>query len=371
MMKKVKIKKNFKKIKNIIPNFKKKQLPKSITFILFRILLVIPIAFLLYSKQYAMGLGLFMLASVIGYLDMYFRRYKDYGFQIISILDPFADKILILATSFMLWKHNLLPMYAFIVFWIKDVLMIIGGLVVLKKNKRTMFKKNMLDKITTFFQSLALLLIMASELIVGTTDVIILEIAVVLTAISGIYSIFKSGIKFEKKKTDLEHIKLSSMIKLPDYITLMNVAAGLFSVIFTINGQYSMAMIMLLVAVVADYFDGKVARAIKREGDFGKELDSLADTVSFGVAPTIFAFTIVPSTPLSTIAFTIFLFCGILRLARFNVTEFSGTYEGMPITTNGLLIPVIHFAGVPLMYYPYIYLVLGILMVSSISLKKI
>ena len=206
---------------------------------------------------------------------------------------------------------------------------------------------------------------------IGQTDDIIIMLSVALTVISGVYSIFKTEIRFLKRKSDLEKIRLSSLIKLPDYITLLNVAAGLFSIVFTIEGIYDIAMGMLLVAVVADYFDGKVARALKREGDFGKELDSLADTISFGVAPAIFAYTVVPTNTLATLAFMVFLFCGVIRLARFNVTEFAGSYEGMPITTNGILIPIIYFTGVPFDYYPYIYLILGILMVSSFKLKKL
>ena len=61
----------------------------------------------------------------------------------------------------------------------------------------------------------------------------------------------------------------------------------------------------------------------------------------------------------------------MLRLARYNIMEFKGAYYGMPITLNGIIIPALFFAGLPIKFYPYVYLVLGILMVSSLKIKKL
>ena len=116
-----------------------------------------------------------------------------------------------------------------------------------------------------------------------------------------------------------------------------------------------------------------------QQNTFGKELDSLADTVSFGVAPAIFGFSLMQSSSnlhqlritFGIIAFTIFLFCGILRLARYNIMDMKGTFQGMPITLNGIIIPLAYFLNVPIKFYPYIYISLGILMVSSIRIKKV
>lgn len=123
-------------------------------------------------------------------------------------------------------------------------------------------------------------------------------------------------------------------------------------------------------AVVADYADGKIAKKLHQENTFGKELDSLADTISFGVAPAIFGFSLI-QTPLAIVAFTIFLFCGVLRLAKYNIMGTHDSYEGMPITLNGIIIPLIYIAKVPFDYYPYIYILLGILMVSSLRIRKL
>jgi len=96
----------------------------------------------------------------------------------------------------------------------------------------------------------------------------------------------------------------------------------------------------------------------------------LADTISFGVAPAVFGFSLM-QTPLAIVAFTIFIFCGILRLAKYNIIDLKKEYEGMPITLNGLLIPLIYFLRVPFDFYPYIYLILGVLMISSLRIKKL
>ena len=75
---------------------------------------------------------------------------------------------------------------------------------------------------------------------------------------------------------------------------------------------------LLVLAVVADFFDGKVARLLKQQNSFGKELDSLADTISFGVAPTIIGFSLI-QTHIAIVAITIFLFCGMVSLSLFGV----------------------------------------------------
>jgi len=127
---------------------------------------------------------------------------------------------------------------------------------------------------------------------------------------------------------------------------------------------------LLFLAVVADFVDGKVAVKLKQQNTFGRELDSLADTISFGVAPAIFGFTLI-QTPLAFAAIAIFLFCGVLRLARYNIMHVKESFEGMPITLNGIIVPTVYLFHVPVNFYPYIYIILGVLMVSSFSFKKI
>jgi phosphatidylglycerophosphate synthase len=253
-----KIKDNFENIKTNIENIRHIKIPKSITLILLRIILVIPIYLLIQSSRLYVAVGFFIGTILIGYFDLYFQKKKHIGLQLISILDPFADKLLIIFASFALWQLNKLSLLVFSIYAAKDIIMIIGGIVLLKKNKKTIFKRNNLDKWTVFFQSIALTLIM-----IGARDLYIIWISLGLTVVSGIYSIFRSGVIKSKKKVDLERFSLGALIKVPDYITFANVMSGLFSIVLAINGSYNLAMLMLIIAVIADYFDGKVANAIE------------------------------------------------------------------------------------------------------------
>ena len=191
-----------------------------------------------------------------------------------------------------------------------------------------------------------------------------------MTIASGIEALFKSEFRLVRKKTYLDEFKITRLIKFADVFTLTNVIFGIISILFAVKGWFRTASIMLVLAVFSDYLDGKIAKIMQQQNEFGKELDSLADTVSFGVAPAIFGFALI-QTPLAIISFTVFLFCGILRLARYNIMDLKGSFQGMPITMNGVIIPLIYFLKMPIQYYPYVYLVLGILMVSSIRIKKL
>ena len=162
------------------------------------------------------------------------------------------------------------------------------------------------------------------------------------------------------------------MITVADVITLGNGIAGLASILFAISGKFEIAASLMLLAVVLDFLDGKVARMLKQQHEFGKELDSLADTISFGVAPAIFGYGLI-QTKVAMVAFIIFVFCGVLRLARYNILADAGVngFIGMPITVNGIIVPLAFFLGMGVQYYPYLYLLLSFLMVSTIRVGKL
>jgi CDP-diacylglycerol--serine O-phosphatidyltransferase len=128
--------------------------------------------------------------------------------------------------------------------------------------------------------------------------------------------------------------KLKKIALLPNVVTAFGLSCGLF-VIFKMNmigvGEVNAQILtavtgILLLAAFADLLDGAIARAMKAESDFGGIFDSLADAISFGVAPSVIilkSLSVVPGTQLSflvTTAAVIFSLCGVLRLARFNVT---------------------------------------------------
>lgn len=155
-------------------------------------------------------------------------------------------------------------------------------------------------------------------------------------------------------------MKRASLV--PNFITAFSLACGLF-IIFKINmlepgyGNYEVVLasvILILVAAFADFIDGALARAIHAESEFGFVFDSLADAISFGVAPSVLmlkALSLEQGTVLSFFAATgamVYSLCGVLRLVRFNVktTEAKGNIEmqadqkkhftGLPITASAV-----------------------------------
>lgn len=163
-------------------------------------------------------------------------------------------------------------------------------------------------------------------------------------------------------------MRYSELIKTPDIITLGNVALGVLSIIFSINKEFATAAAMMLGAVALDFLDGKVARAMKREGEFGKQLDSLSDLVSFGVAPAVLAYQTTGYSILNVMIIIFYVCAGTLRLARYNITKMEGYYSGLPITNAGWIIPLWYFIGLP--YMIFLILAAGILFISPIKVKK-
>jgi CDP-diacylglycerol--serine O-phosphatidyltransferase len=346
------VKKRF-KIKNIL------------TITLFRIILAVIISSIIYFNKQNIALYLFVLAAAISFMEGLLVKKNKIKSHLRSILDPFADKLLINIVAISLFLKGQFPYGVMIAYLTKDLIVTIGGLSILIKNIKTTFKTNAIDKIAVFIQLLTLLTVL-----MGRLDYILIWTSIVLITISLISTLARSGIKVVKHKTDLEEIRFTKIVKLPDFLTLLNILMGFAAILFTINNRYDLAIIAFLLAVLFDYLDGKVARWIKREGEFGKQLDSLADTISFGLAPAIFGFSLI-QTNFALIVFALFIFAGVLRLARYNIMDFSGEFAGMPITVNGVLIPIVYIIGVPTRFYPYIYLLLAILMVSPLKFKKI
>lgn len=123
---------------------------------------------------------------------------------------------------------------------------------------------------------------------------------------------------------------------LPSLFTAGNLFCGLFAIISTYNGEYHRAALLIVVAYLLDGLDGAVARLTNTCSQFGIEFDSLADVVSFGVAPALlsYAFALTPWGMWGGLAAGLFAVCGALRLARFNVQAAGsdkGYFTGLPI----------------------------------------
>jgi CDP-diacylglycerol--serine O-phosphatidyltransferase len=158
-------------------------------------------------------------------------------------------------------------------------------------------------------------------------------------------------------------------------ITLLNIIFGTLSLISTMRGDFNTAAIFILLAVLMDGLDGKVARRLDIMSQLGKELDSLCDLVSFGVAPALLIYAQVLDPyifSLGVIAAVLYIVCGAFRLARFNVLNISDYFVGIPITMAGAIVAVISLlaAWLPSTLILAILLLLAIMMVSNFKVPK-
>jgi CDP-diacylglycerol--serine O-phosphatidyltransferase len=173
---------------------------------------------------------------------------------------------------------------------------------------------------------------------------------------------------------------------LPHLLTTANLAAGFYAVLKAGEGEFDRAAIALFFAAVFDGLDGRVARMARATSRFGVEYDSIADTVSFGVAPAVLAFNAGAYFELGwtgwVMAF-IYMACAALRLARFNVSpgRFEGRFEGLPSpAAAGVVLSWVLFSGwlsengivvgVPATLSALGLASLGILMVSPIPYRN-
>lgn len=166
---------------------------------------------------------------------------------------------------------------------------------------------------------------------------------------------------------------------MPNLITTASLFAGFYSIVSAIDGQFVTAAWAIMASLVLDGLDGKVARATGSQSRFGVEYDSLSDLVAFGVAPALLAFfwALQPVGRLGWLAAFLFVACGALRLARFNVqVEEVGTkhFVGLPIpaaacviATSVMFVDQLGYPG-PVTEWPVVVMVfvLSFLMVSNI-----
>ena len=194
----------------------------------------------------------------------------------------------------------------------------------------------------------------------------------------------------ENKKFKLVSSKKTRYL-LPNILTLAGVCLGISSIKFSIDGNFNLAVIFIMLAAILDALDGRIARLIKGTSEFGKELDSLTDFVSFGIAPVfiLYFWELNNYGKLGWAITLMYSLCCVVRLARFNLTKIEETqgwknnfFEGVPSPAGGLLIlmPLIYeLTGLNFGYdiknfTPYLTVLIAILLVSKIptlALKRI
>jgi len=197
----------------------------------------------------------------------------------------------------------------------------------------------------------------------------------------------------EQKKPNLKIIadKKSARMILPNMLTLMGVCIGLSSIRFALDGRFEIAIIAIIFAALIDGLDGRIARLIKGTSKVGKELDSLTDVISFGVAPAFIMYFWKLNTlgRFGWLLCLVYVICVALRLARFNVnsnqepTWKDNFFEGVPSPAGAILLLtplIISLSGFDYIQLnfniivPIFFVVTSLLLISkfpSYSFKKI
>ena len=178
---------------------------------------------------------------------------------------------------------------------------------------------------------------------------------------------------------------------LPNMFTLVGVCIGLTSIKFAFDERFGLAIICIIVAGFIDGLDGRIARLIKGTSQVGKELDSLTDVISFGVAPAFIMYFWQLNTlgRIGWLICLVYVICVALRLARFNVNSETqpswkdNFFEGIPSPAGGILVlmPLIYskseiqFLNIDFTYFtPILFVLISILLISKLptySFKKI
>ena len=180
---------------------------------------------------------------------------------------------------------------------------------------------------------------------------------------------------------------------LPNAITLIGVCIGLSSIKFALDGKFALAVVAILFAGLMDALDGRIARLIKGTSKIGKELDSLGDVISFGVAPAfiMYFWNLQYLDKLGWFVCLIYVVCVALRLARFNVSSNEESswkdnfFEGVPSPAGGIIVLmplILSFSGLGEIFFniyydvmvPIFFIIVSVLLISTIptySFKKI
>ena len=150
----------------------------------------------------------------------------------------------------------------------------------------------------------------------------------------------------QKKNFKIVSDKKSARVILPNMLTLIGVCIGLTSIRFALDGRFELAIIAIMFAALIDGLDGRIARLIRGTSKVGKELDSLTDMISFGVAPAFIMFFWKLNTlgRFGWLLCLVYVICVALRLARFNVNSNQepswkdNFFEGVPSPAGGILV---------------------------------
>ena len=169
--------------------------------------------------------------------------------------------------------------------------------------------------------------------------------------------------------------KIESFVAISDLVSLMNMASGFLSIIMSVKQDFFLASILMIFSLLFFFFDGWVARKTNRvdEYEFGKNIDSLSDVVSFGVSPAVFLYsfclTNAPNLEIPTAIVSLFIvICGVLRLTRYNVisNQVKG-FIGFPIPGIAVIMAAFYLSG---LFNIYIALIIAIIVSIAMICNK-
>lgn len=172
----------------------------------------------------------------------------------------------------------------------------------------------------------------------------------------------------------IDHTLKKIKSQLANLLTLFNLGLGGLAIIFVLQNEFRMSLLFITCAAIFDRLDGMVARKLNITSELGKQLDSLSDIISFGVAPAILLYqSVLFQFGYAGAIFTIiFIACGAFRLARFNITDSTGYFIGLPITAAGCLLTLCYLfiEHMPAYQFMFIIILLSFLMISNFKIKK-
>ncbi len=183
--------------------------------------------------------------------------------------------------------------------------------------------------------------------------------------------------------TEKKDAKVALIRLIPNALTLTAICAGLSAIRFGVQGNYTLAVQLILAACVLDGLDGRAARLFRTESKIGAELDSLADFLNFGVAPPliIYFWALQDIRSLAWISVLVFALCCVMRLARFNVSsrdEASGSvgayFEGVPAPAGALLVMLpmyVSFAFTEAKLLPGVVICLYMILIGYLMISRI
>lgn len=164
-------------------------------------------------------------------------------------------------------------------------------------------------------------------------------------------------------------------------LTYIGVISGIIGMNFAINKNINYAMVCLVISGICDLFDGKIARSCKRDKDeinFGVQIDSLSDMVSFVILPVIIGYGLGLNSFYHIIGYCLLTVAGVVRLGYFNIIVNGDTpvkyYSGLPVTSTSIIVPLLYLTNLFTSSYNLIYIVsiylIGLLYILNIKVPK-